>query len=115
PHFIIISMTMMRGAIWAQNTGVLETYNKAMYEATWVKGLDTSDVDVIASVMQEADLDFAAMLQAVTDKAIKQQLIEATDDAVKQGVFGVPTMIVDGELHFGQDRLDWVERRLAVE
>jgi len=114
PFFIINSMTMMRGAMWAQNTGVLEAYNKAMYEATWANGLNTAEVDVIASVMQEAELDAAAMQQAVKDDAIKKQLIDATGDAVDQGIFGAPTMIVDGELHFGQDRLDWVERRLAA-
>lgn len=114
PHFVINSMTMMRGAMWAQNTGVLESYNKAMYEATWVNGLNMSEPDVIASVMDEAGLDAAAMLQAVADDSIKKQLIEATGDAVEQGVFGAPTMIVNGELHFGQDRLDWVERQLAA-
>lgn len=114
PHFVINSMTMMRGAMWAQNTGVLESYNKAMYEATWVNGLNMSEPDVIASVMNEADLDAAAMLQAVADDSIKKQLIEATGDAVEQGVFGAPTMIVNSELHFGQDRLDWVERQLAA-
>lgn len=114
PHFVINSMTMMRGAMWAQNTGVLESYNKAMYEATWVNGLNMSEPDVIVSVMDEAGLDAAAMLQAVADDSIKKQLIEATGDAVEQGVFGAPTMIVNGELHFGQDRLDWVERQLAA-
>lgn len=107
-------MTMMRGAMWAQNTGVLEDYNKAMYEATWANGFDTSQSEVIASVMQEAGLDANAMLQAVQDDAIKKQLITVTANAVEQGAFGAPTMIVDGELHFGQDRLDWVERRLAA-
>lgn len=113
PFFIINSMTMMRGAVWAQNNGVLEVYNQAMYEATWVNGLNTSKPDVIASVMHEAKLDAVAMQQAVTDDAIKKQLIDATGDAVDRGVFGAPTMIVDGELYFGQDRLDWVERQLA--
>ena len=105
---------MMRGAMWAQNTGVLEAYNKAMYEATWANELNTSEGDVIASVMQQADLDTEAMQQAVQDDAIKKQLFDATGEAVNQGLFGAPTMIVDGELHFGQDRLDWVERRLAA-
>jgi len=114
PFFIINSLTMMRGAMWAQNTGVLEAYNKAMYEATWVNKQNTAESDVIASIMQQADLDTESMLKAVQDGAIKKQLIDATGEAVKQGLFGAPTMIVDGELHFGQDRLDWVERRLAA-
>jgi len=114
PFFIVNSLTMMRGAMWAQNTGVLEAYNKAMYEATWVNKLNTSEGDVIASVMQQADLDTDAMQKAVQNDAIKKQLFDTTGEAVKQGLFGAPTMIVDGELHFGQDRLDWVARRLAA-
>lgn len=113
PFFIINSMTMMRGAMWAQNTGVLEHYNKAMYTATWADGLNTAEPDVIASVMQDASLDADAMLLAASDDAIKKQLIDATNYAVDQGVFGAPTMIVNGDLHFGQDRLDWIKRQLA--
>lgn len=112
PFFIVNSMTMMRGAIWAENSGVLEGYNKAMYEATWVNGLNTSETDVLAAVMHKAGLDGEAMLSAVKTDAIKKQLIDVTTEAVNRGVFGAPTMIVDGELHFGQDRLDWIERRL---
>lgn len=113
PFFIINSLTMMRGAMWAQNTGVIENYNQAMYEATWANGQDTSDVEVIASVMEEAGLDANTWRQAVSDDTIKKQLIDATNDAVGCGLFGAPTMIIDGELHFGQDRLDWIERRLT--
>jgi 2-hydroxychromene-2-carboxylate isomerase len=112
PFFIINSLAMMRGAIWAKNTGVLERYNKAMFEATWVNGLNTADANVIATVLQHADLDNTSMLQAITGNAIKQQLIAETENAVQNGVFGVPTMVVNNELHFGQDRLDWVARRL---
>ena len=112
PHFIINSLTMMRGAIWAANTGVLDRYNKAMFEATWVHGLDTANPQVIADVVSQAGLSAAAMAQAVTDSAVKQQLISATQSAVDRKVFGVPTMMVNNELHFGQDRLDWVERAL---
>lgn len=114
PFFIVNSMAMMRGAIWAQNTGVLPQYNKAMFDATWVDGLDTSKPEVIASAMRKAQLDSSAMQQAITDDAIKKQLIKATTAAVDRGVFGAPTMIVNGEFHFGQDRLDWVERSLAA-
>ena len=113
PFFIINTMAMMRGAVWAQNNDVLKIYNKAMYEATWVNGLNTSEMDVITSVLREVKLDADDMQQSIQDESIKKQLIKATADAVERGVFGAPTMIVDGELHFGQDRLDWVERQLA--
>lgn len=114
PHFIINSLTMMRGAMWALNEGVIDEFNQAMFQATWVNGLNTADAEVIASVMESANLDHAAMLKTIKEDAIKKQLIDATQSAVDQGVFGAPTMIVGGELHFGQDRLAWVERKLTA-
>lgn len=41
---------------------------------------------------------------------IKQALFETTSQAVGQGVFGAPSMFVDGQVFFGQDRLMWVEK-----
>jgi len=35
-----------------------------------------------------------------------------SDEAVEQGVFGAPTYIVDGERFWGQDRLDFLDRKL---
>ncbi|MEM7255940.1 MAG: DsbA family protein, partial [Pseudomonadota bacterium] len=75
----------------------------------------TATADVVADVMNTAGLNSDAMLKAIKDDAIKQQLIEQTGLAVEQGLFGVPTMIVNGEFHFGQDRLDWVERQLLAQ
>ena len=36
-----------------------------------------------------------------------------TQRAIAAGVFGAPTYIIDGEMFWGQDRLDFVQRRLA--
>ena len=35
------------------------------------------------------------------------------EEAVERGIFGAPIMIVDGELYFGKDRLDFVESALS--
>jgi 2-hydroxychromene-2-carboxylate isomerase len=37
-----------------------------------------------------------------------------TDEALKVGVFGAPTFVVDGELFWGQDRLEFLQRRLQA-
>lgn len=113
PFFIINSMMMMRGAMWAQNNGRLEDYNSAMFTATWVNGEDTSNPDVVAEVMTRADLDAESMKQAIGEDNIKKQLIAATNSAVERGVFGVPTMFAGKAMHFGQDRLLWIEAYLA--
>lgn len=112
PHFIINTLAIMRGAHWALEAGCIETYNTAMYEATWVNERNTGDPDEIRAIMGEAGLDADAMTKAIQQPEVKQRLIDATSQAVERGAFGAPTMFVNGEMHFGQDRLDWVREAL---
>ena len=112
PHFIINSLPLMRGALWAEGEGRLEDYDRTMFEACWIDGRDLNDPAVIMATLGDGGFDADAIAAAIQTDSIKQRLIRVTQDAVDQGVFGVPTMIVDGEMHFGQDRLDWVERVL---
>ena len=114
PHFIINSLPLMRGALWAENEGRLDDYNRMMFEACWVHARNLNDPSEIMAVLAENGFDAEEVAAAIQTDAIKQGLIKATEDAANQGVFGVPTMIVDGVLHFGQDRLDWVERAIAT-
>ena len=113
PHFIFNTISAMRGAIWAQQNDCIDTYNRAMYQAAWAEGKDLGNKDVMAEVLNQAGLDAAAILEAIAQPDCKTALIQATEAAVANGVFGAPTMIVNGELYFGQDRLDWVEKALA--
>ncbi|WP_370277899.1 2-hydroxychromene-2-carboxylate isomerase [Pontibacterium sp.] len=113
PHFIFSTVSAMRGAMWALEEGCIETYSQAMYTAAWAGGKDLSNAEVMTEVLNQADFDAAQVMEAMTQPEIKQALISATGGAVERGVFGAPTMFVDGELYFGQDRLEWVERALV--
>jgi len=48
-------------------------------------------------------------LESTQDAEVKGKLISNTQAAVERGLFGAPTMFVDGEMFFGQDRLQFVE------
>jgi len=114
PHFIVNTLTIMRGAVHALAQGVMPAYNQAMFGAMWVDGRNLADPGEIAAVLGEAGLDAEGFAAAVQNPEVKRELIERTEEAVARGVFGAPSMFVDGELHFGQDRLDWVEAALAA-
>lgn len=114
PHFIFNSITVMRGALWALDNQCIEVYNRAIFTAAWVDGLDLSSVDVVHQRLAEAGLDASAILEATAQPEVKQSLIHATAQACERGVFGVPSMVVEDELFFGQDRLSWVEQALSA-
>lgn len=83
------------------------------YHAYWVDNVPVSDPSTLRHVLSSAGHDADAVLARIDDTQVKNELRARTDAAVKLGVFGVPAMIVDGELEWGQDRLDVVERRLS--
>tara|TARA_R110002094_G_scaffold129199_1_gene123143 strand:- start:162 stop:746 length:585 start_codon:yes stop_codon:yes gene_type:complete len=113
PHFPFSSVNALRGAFWAQANDRLEDYNRAMFTAAWAEGKDLSSKEVLEKVLTAAGFNAADVMEAMTQQENKTALIEATQAAAEQGIFGAPSMVVEGELHFGQDRLQWVERALS--
>ena len=114
PHFPVNTLLLMRGAIAAKESGVLDDYVIAGLAAMWETGANMSDPNVYAAVMTKAGLDGAALLSSTQDPAVKSNLAENTDAAVARGVFGVPTFFVGEEMFFGKDRLDQVEAALSA-
>lgn len=112
PHFPINTLNLMRGATYAQKEGFLLPYSDAIYRAIWVEGRNMGDPAEIAVVLTAAKLDAQKIMAATQDPAVKEALKTATEAAVKRGVFGAPTFFVGAHMHFGQDRLPYVEELL---
>ncbi len=75
------------------------------------------DLSVRANVMhaaEQAGLDIAEVQDAVGDPQIKRALREATDAAHELGVFGVPTVAIDKDIFWGDDRIEDVAARLSA-
>lgn len=112
PHFPINTLPLMRGALAAAALGCQDAYVDAVFDAIWLAGANMGDPAVIADVLQAAGLDAEALLAGAQDPAVKAALVAATEAAVERGVFGAPTFFLDGDMYFGQDRLDFVEEAL---
>ena len=116
PHFPINTLTLMRMATGLQlrDPQRFVPYVAAVYRAIWVDGLDMNDPAVVAGVLQHAGFDPQALLALAGDPEVKQRLKDDTQEAVARGVFGAPTCFVDGEMYWGQDRLDFVKEALEA-
>jgi 2-hydroxychromene-2-carboxylate isomerase len=84
-------------------------FREAVFRAYWADDRDISD-DAVLGELLGPDRD---VLAQVSDPEVKAALVAATQEAVDRGVFGAPTFVVDGELFWGQDRLELVEERLV--
>lgn len=79
--------------------------------AIWSEQRNVAEPAVLAALLGEAGLD-AALLQRADGPEVAARYAACTQQAIDAGVFGAPTYVIDGELFWGQDRLDFVERRL---
>lgn len=110
--FPLNTLALMRGAVGYQLREGQERfrlYVDLIYRAIWQRQIDLRDAETLAGLMRDNGFDPDAFLLMVAEPEIKQALIAATEAAVERGVFGAPTFFVDGVMHFGQDRMDWVE------
>jgi 2-hydroxychromene-2-carboxylate isomerase len=85
----------------------------AVFSAVWVRERSIADEKVLAELLAECGLD-AARLEQSHSQAVHERYEANTQQAIAAGVFGAPSYVVDGEIFWGQDRLDFVERRLAL-
>jgi carboxymethylenebutenolidase len=83
----------------------------AILRAIWTQERDIADAATLASLADELGLP-AKELEARAAQ-MPGRFAAITQEAIDRGVFGSPTYIVDGEMFWGQDRLDFVARKLA--
>ena len=113
-------LTAGRAFAWARrhHPDAAKALAQAMLHAYWVDGVDLSDPAALLAIALPADVSAtfsAAALVAATQSAGAAQLLrDEVDASLKAGVFGSPTVVVDGELFWGVDKLEQVERWLAT-
>jgi 2-hydroxychromene-2-carboxylate isomerase len=113
PHWPGDYLTAMRVATWAQGHGAAEAYALAAMRRGFTQGRDLSLPGEVRAAAADAGFDGDTALEAAADPGVKLALREATQAAFDRGVFGVPTVAVDGELFWGDDRLEEVPKALA--
>jgi 2-hydroxychromene-2-carboxylate isomerase len=103
----------MRAATYAFTVGRGREFTLEAFRHAFQQGHDLSIPARVLDAGQHAGLDRATLEAATQEPAIKQALREATDAAHALGVIGVPTLSVDGELFWGDDRLEDAAARLV--
>ena len=112
PHFPVISLQIIRGAIAAENDGYLEDYIDKVLVHMWEEPKKMDDPEVIHSAFEESGFDANKLMEQMQDPDVKAKLIANTEAAVERGVFGIPTFFVGDEMFFGKDKLWEVEELL---
>lgn len=85
----------------------------SILRAVWSQDRNIADEAVLAALLRERELP-ASRLEAAHSQAVHERYEADTQAAIDAGVFGAPSYVIDGEIFWGQDRLDFLERRLKA-
>ena len=84
----------------------------AMLEGHWRDDADLADFDTLLKIGNSVGLDAKSLLDQALSPEIQAIYQANTEEAIERSVFGSPTYFVDGDMFYGQDRLEMVERAL---
>jgi 2-hydroxychromene-2-carboxylate isomerase len=103
---------LSRAALVAQRLGLFDQVNDALFEAMWAGADDLVSEEGCKNFLQTRNIAAADLWKLASEPEIVNLQIRQAKEAADRGVFGAPTMFVDGEMFFGNDRLPFVEARL---
>ena len=111
PQKIFDSKLALMSGLWADKHGKFRPYSDLVFERFFKRELNIEDSDALAVVMKEVGLDADGFKHFAAQEG-PRELEDAFATGDRDGVFGVPTLIVDGEPFWGNDRVEWVARKL---
>jgi 2-hydroxychromene-2-carboxylate isomerase len=112
--FPINTLALMRAMVGMQmhHPQRYQALGDALYAGMFEHGLDMGDPSVLGHVLSQAGFDPAQVFALTQNAEVKAQLMANTEQAIQRGAFGAPSFVVNGELFWGQDRLQFVRQAL---
>jgi 2-hydroxychromene-2-carboxylate isomerase len=86
----------------------------AMLERHWRNDDDLADLDTLRTIAQSLNIDPEPLLAASGSSEVLDIYNANTAEAIARSVFGSPTYFVDGDMFYGQDRLELIEQALRM-
>jgi 2-hydroxychromene-2-carboxylate isomerase len=114
--FPISTVGAARALLWLQQhePALAPAFLHATFRAYFAEDRDISKAEVLDALAREIGADPQRLALGSQEPAIKDGLKALVDESIARGIFGAPTIFVDGEMFWGHDRLPQVERWMAT-
>ena len=102
------------GMIFAQQAGdaAFRYYHDTVFERFWQRALDIENPEALAAILTEAGAEGTKVPEQASN--LRNEVAAISRDAEAQGVFGVTSFILDGELYWGREHLPDIRDLLAA-
>ena len=112
-RFPIKTSRALRGAIAMRDWELELPFMEAAFAAYWEQDDGAiGDYPALRRIAEGLGVDPDAFEARAESEAARAALIASTDDGLTRGVFGVPAILIENELYWGKDRMEFVEDHL---
>lgn len=88
------------------------TFGNACLKSLWALEKNISDEKTLEEICNQLNLKFDEIKKIAVSAEINDEYIKNSNDAINQDIFGAPTFVLNGEIFWGQDRLEYLEDAL---
>lgn len=90
----------------------IDKLSHGILEAHWRYDADIADPESLSRIVSSLDFDASALLAQASSESVLDAFNLNTEEAINRTVFGSPTYFVDGDMFYGQDHLEFIERAI---
>jgi 2-hydroxychromene-2-carboxylate isomerase len=105
---------LLRATLVAGQRGAMPAAVQSIFNAFWSSPVPLATAANLATLLGAAGVDTPGLEKSIDSPEAQALLDEATTAAASRGVFGAPTLFVGDEMFFGNDRLHFVQGKLAL-
>ncbi|OYU48900.1 MAG: disulfide bond formation protein DsbA [Rhizobiales bacterium PAR1] len=90
-----------------------EAYLRAAHRAVWAEDRNLGDEGELANLLNATGYEAAKALAEAKSEACAAAFADNREYCLASGIFGAPSYVLDGEIYWGQDRLDLLDHALT--
>ena len=112
-EFPIKTSRVLKGSLVMREYGLEEAYMSEMFSRYWEEGdASIQTYEGMTDSVRKLGVDVDLFVEKAESPEVREELINVTQSALAEGIFGAPTMVVDGEIYWGKDRFEFIEDHL---
>ena len=104
--FPVNSLNLIRGYL-VLDKELKKKFFDLCFDAYWKDNIDLSDIKNFENILDNCSINKHSFFKKIQDQKIKDELKQLTENAFKKDIFGAPTFVVNNQIFWGQDRLNY--------
>jgi len=104
-----VSLKASKGAFAAIAENTIFEYSAQVFKAFFSDMADIADSEILVEIAKQLDMDIDNFRLAIEGEQNYEAILKNTNELINKGGYGSPTMVVEDQMFFGNDRMNLVE------